>query len=63
MAYVPIIQYTNYDTLLNTLTPTTTTGKTYSDSITASYNTTVTDLATLNTLSAGVANPLLGGVG
>lgn len=63
MAAVPIAQYTTYNALLTALLPTTNSGQTIATAITNSYNTTVTDLATLNTLSATVANPLLGGVG
>lgn len=63
MAAVPIAQYTTYNALLNALLPTTQAGAVVGDAITASYNTTVSDLAIINALSVTVANPLLGGMG
>lgn len=63
MANVPIIQYTNYNALLNALLPTTQSGTAVATAITNSYNTTVSDVATLNSLTVTVPNPLLGGMG
>ena len=63
MAAVPIAQYTTYNALLTALLPTTTSGQTVVDSLTASYNDTVSDLAYLQALNTTISNPILGGLG